>query len=135
MKKAAEIHQELVEELKAYVTNGDFITQCIFQPLPTIVTEHSAAAGGNVMGLERNTGNATLFQYAAMMKTVDQAAFAYIKLQAGLEAIRAFAAGIDGGLMDSLYINYADKSQDVLGSYGAANVERIKQAAAKYDPE
>lgn len=135
MKKAAEVHQVLVEELKAYVPDGDFITQCIFQPVPAIVAEHSVAAGGNVMGLERNSGNAILFQYAAMMKTAEQAAFVYPKLQAGLEAVRSFAASIDDGLMDWLYMNYADRTQDVLGSYGGDNVETMKQVAAKYDPE
>ncbi|KAI5919382.1 FAD-binding domain-containing protein [Camillea tinctor] len=135
MNKAAEVHQKLVEELKSYVPDGDFITQCIFQPIPSIASAHSLAAGGNVIGLERYSGNAILFQYAAMMKTAEQAAFVYPKLQAGLKAVRDFAAGIEGGLLDSLYMNYADKTQDVLGSYGAENVERIKQVAAKYDPE
>ncbi|KAI1371225.1 FAD-binding domain-containing protein [Hypoxylon crocopeplum] len=135
MNKAAEVHQTLIDELKSYVSDGDFITQCIFQPVPAIVAEHSTAAGGNVMGLERNTGNAILFQYAAMMKTAEQAAFVYPKLQAGLQIIKDFAASIDNGLMDWIYMNYADKTQDVLGGYGAENIGRIKKVAAKYDPD
>ncbi|XDG05839.1 hypothetical protein ABKA04_005454 [Annulohypoxylon sp. FPYF3050] len=135
MSKAAEVHEALVKELKAYVSDGNFITQCIFQPVPTIVGRHSVAAGGNVMGVERNTSNAILFQYAAMMETAEQAAWVYPKLQAGIRIVKEFAAGIEGGLMDWLYMNYADRSQDVLGSYGIENVERIKHAAAKYDPD
>ncbi|KAI0161873.1 FAD-binding domain-containing protein [Hypoxylon sp. FL1284] len=135
MNKAAEVHQRLVGELKSYVSDGDFITQCIFQPVPAIIAAHSAASGGNVMGLERNTGNAILFQYAAMMKTAEQAAWVYPKLQAGLQIIKDFAAGIEGGLMDWLYMNYADVTQNVLGSYGVENVETIRNVAAKYDPD
>ncbi|OTA93930.1 hypothetical protein M434DRAFT_21159 [Hypoxylon sp. CO27-5] len=135
MNKAAEVHQGLVDELKSYVPDGDFITQCIFQPVPTIVAEHSAAAGGNVMGVERNTDNAILFQYAAMMRTAEQAAFVYPKLQAGLQIVKDFAASIEGGLMDWLYMNYAGKTQDVLASYGPDNVDRIRRVAAKYDPD
>ncbi|KAI1658886.1 FAD-binding domain-containing protein [Daldinia decipiens] len=135
MQKAAEVHEVLVEELKSLVSDGNFITQCIFQPLPTIVSKHSAAGGGNVMGIERNTDNAILFQYAAMMNTAEHAAIVYPKLRAGFQIIKDFASGIENGLMDWLYMNYADKTQDVLGSYGAENVNKMKQAAAKYDPD
>ncbi|KAK6845942.1 hypothetical protein PG987_001130 [Apiospora arundinis] len=135
MSKATQVHESLVQELKSYVADGDFITQCIFQPVPTVVSEHSAATGGNIMGVERNTGNTILFQYGAMMKTAEQAAFVSPKLQAGLREIRDFAAEVEGGLMDWLYMNYADKTQDVLGSYGPENVDKMKQVAAKYDPD
>ncbi|RYP56992.1 hypothetical protein DL770_010784 [Monosporascus sp. CRB-9-2] len=97
MNKAAQVHEELVEELKYYVSDGYFNTNCIFQPIPTVVAEHSAAAGGNIMGLERNMDNAILFQYSAMLKTAEQTAFVYPKLQAGVQAVRDFAAPVDGG--------------------------------------
>ncbi|KAI0118993.1 FAD-binding domain-containing protein [Daldinia grandis] len=135
MHKAAEVHGIFVEELKSFVPNGNFLTQCIFQPIPTVVSEHSVAAGGNVMGIDRNTQNAILFQYGAMMETAEQAASVYPKMVAGLQAIKDFAASIENGLMDWLYMNYAHKTQDVLGSYGAENVNRMKEAAAKYDPD
>lgn len=136
MNKAAQLHEELVEELKAYVADGDFITNCIFQPIPTSVAEHSVAAGGNIMGLERNSGNAILFQLSVMMKTAEQAAFVYPKSQAAVRAIKEFADSLDGGLMrDWLYINYADKSQDVLRSYGVENVRKMKEVATRYDPD
>ncbi|KAL4907268.1 hypothetical protein BDW74DRAFT_176049 [Aspergillus multicolor] len=32
------------------------------------------------------------------------------------------------------YINYAARDQDALGSYGADNVQRLKEVAGKYDP-
>ena len=34
-----------------------------------------------------------------------------------------------------IYLNYALQSQDVLGGYGEKNLEKIKAAAEKYDPE
>ncbi|ORY11128.1 hypothetical protein BCR34DRAFT_445770, partial [Clohesyomyces aquaticus] len=33
-----------------------------------------------------------------------------------------------------VYVNYADKSQQPLATYGRENVENMKTAAAKYDP-
>lgn len=134
MQKAAEAHQAFVNELRAYVSDGDFISQCIFQPVPTIIAEHSAAAGGNVMGIERNSGHAILFHYTAMMKTSEQAAYVYPKLQASFQAIRDYAASVENGLNSWVYSNYADKSQDVIGSYGAENISFMKQVSEKYDP-
>ncbi|KAK7740410.1 hypothetical protein SLS62_011127 [Diatrype stigma] len=94
------------------------------------------AAGGNILGLERHSGNAILFQLSAMMKTAEQAAFAYPKFKAAVQAIKDFADSLDGGLMrDWLYMNYADKSQDVLRSYGVDNVRKMKEVAATYDPD
>ncbi len=46
-----------------------------------------------------------------------------------------FAQGIDDGLLEWRYLNYADKSQDPLASYGAANIKFLKHVAGEYDPE
>lgn len=35
----------------------------------------------------------------------------------------------------SIYLNYATKDQDSISSYGAVNVQKLKVAAKKYDPE
>lgn len=34
-----------------------------------------------------------------------------------------------------MYLNYADKTQDPLSSYGPKNVKKMKDAARKYDPK
>lgn len=147
MKRATDVHERLVADLQSYVTDGDFITQCIFQPVPSIVAQRTKAAGGNIMGTERITENAVLFSYSAMMRTAEQATWVYPKLKKGVEEIRGFAAGVEGeggegggkggkgGLTDWLYMNYADSSQNVLGSYGVENVEELRRVAARYDPE
>lgn len=40
-----------------------------------------------------------------------------------------------GYLVDFIYQNYADISQDVHGSWGAENVAKLKAASRKYDPK
>ncbi|RYP23406.1 hypothetical protein DL765_001111 [Monosporascus sp. GIB2] len=135
MFKAAEVHDKLVEEIKSYIPDGSFTTQCIFQPLPLVFAQHSAAFGGNVLGLERNTSDGILLLMNTMVTTLDQREFAYPKVKACIQAIKEYAATIDGGLLDWVYLNYADESQDVLGSYGAANVEFMKAVSARYDPQ
>lgn len=39
-----------------------------------------------------------------------------------------------GGDVDFRYLNYCDGSQDPLEGYGAENIRKMKDAAAKYDP-
>jgi hypothetical protein len=125
----------LVEEIKAVISDGDFWTQCLFQPLPSLIGRASAKAGGNAMGVERQTQNGLLFQAAAMVRTPEQEAFAYSKIKAWIQAVKDFAATIEGGNLEWTYLNYADSSQDPLASYGIENVKKLRQVAAKYDPE
>lgn len=150
LKKATDVHARLVADLGAHVADGDFVTQCVFQPLPRVVARRTAAAGGNVMGTARIARNAVLFSYGAMVRTAAQARWVHPRLRRGLGEIRDFAANLpvegegegeggeeeggQGGLMDWLYMNYADRSQDVIGSYGAENVEELRRVAARYDP-
>ncbi|KAK8060752.1 6-hydroxy-d-nicotine oxidase [Apiospora saccharicola] len=61
MKKATDVHERLVAGLKACVADGDVITNCIFHPMPSVVAKRTAVAGGNLMGMERITENAVLF--------------------------------------------------------------------------
>jgi hypothetical protein len=134
--KAVEAHNNLVDQLKSFVPEKDFRTQCIFQPVPKLIAGHSAAAGGNVMGVERHESNGVLFLLSAMMKTSEQQAFAHSKVRAAVESVKAYAGSlVENGNLPWIYMNYADKSQDVLRGYGTPNVKRLKEAAAKYDPQ
>jgi hypothetical protein len=87
------------------------------------------------MGMERQQHDGIMFLAVAMVKTPEQEAFAYPKVKAWVHAVTAFAATIEGGNLDWKHLNYADKSQNVLAAYGADNVRKMKEAAAKYDPE
>lgn len=50
-----------------------------------------------------------------------------------IDRIRDYAENI-GADCPYLYLDYAYDNQDPLASYGAENVEKMKAAAAKYDP-
>ncbi|KAK4062461.1 CAZyme family AA7 [Trichoderma aggressivum f. europaeum] len=132
--KAAELHEKLVAELKSFIPDGDFITQCLFQPFPRLFGQHSAAAGGNVMGVERQPENGLLWLANAQVRTQEQERFAYNLIRNWVHDVKQFAATIDSNL-PWVYLNYADKSQDPLASYGLDNVRKMKDVAAKYDPE
>ncbi|KAH6838552.1 hypothetical protein B0I37DRAFT_394174 [Chaetomium sp. MPI-CAGE-AT-0009] len=132
---ASALHDQLVADLTAFIPEQDFITQCLFHPLPTIVAQKSLAAGGNVMGVDRQQHNGILFLATAMLRTPEQEAFAYPKVKAWVDSVEEFSRGIEGGLLEWRYLNYADKSQDPMATYGEANIKLMKEVAAKYDPE
>ncbi|KAI1389101.1 FAD-binding domain-containing protein [Hypoxylon trugodes] len=134
--KAVDAHENLVETLKLHVPEQDFRTQCIFQPIPKLISGLSAATGGNIMGLERHKSHGVLFLLSAMMKTSAQKDFAHSKVREAVEEVKEYAAvTVDEGNLPWIYMNYADKSQNVLGSYGEDNVKIMKEVAAKYDPQ
>lgn len=132
--KSSELHDQLVQDIKQVAPDGDFITQCLWQPLPKVYSEQSVKAGGNVMGVERQPHDGLLFLATAMVKTPEQEAAVYPKVKSWINEVKAYAASIDGNL-EWTYLNYADSSQDVLASYGAENLKKMKAVAAKYDPD
>ena len=135
MAKASELHDKVVEDLKAVVPDQNFITQCTFQPLPTLFAEKSVAAGGNVIGLERYGHDGILFLATALLPTKELRDYAYPKVQAWNRGVQEFAQTIPDGLSDFVYLNYADPSQSPLASYGEDNVKLMKEVAAEYDPQ
>ncbi|TGO19530.1 hypothetical protein BPAE_0340g00040 [Botrytis paeoniae] len=132
--KASELHEKLVEEIKSFIPDGNFITQCLFQPLNKILGQRSAEAGGNVMGVEQQSEDGLLFTIVIMVKTEEQEIWVYPKAKAWLQGVQEFAATIDG-MLSWIFMNYADSSQNPLSSYGIENVKKMKEVAAKYDAE
>ena len=135
MARTAELHAEMVEELKGYIPDGDFVTQCLFQPLPKLFGQRSTAAGGNIMGVEKQKCNGYLMLAVAQVRTREQEAFAYEKVKTWVQSAKDFAGTIEDGILDWVYLNYADPSQNPLASYGVENLQKMKDVAAKYDPK
>jgi hypothetical protein len=133
-KKAAELHDQVVEKLKALVPDGNFLTECLFQPLPKQFGKRSAERGGNIMGVSNQPEDGVLWVAIIVVPTAEQEKVAYPMLRNWGEEVRGFAASIENGLLPWVYMNYADTSQQPLATYGAENVQKIRKAAAKYDP-
>jgi hypothetical protein len=73
--KIVELHKEFVDEWKAN-SDPDFITQATFQAIPTIFSKHSVERGGNVMGLDKEDGNAIMLLFDIAVKTAEEEAVA-----------------------------------------------------------
>lgn len=78
--------------------------------------------------------NAILFQMQHMVRTVDKETVARKRLVAIYNKLKAYNREhfID---VEWEYLGYVDGFQDPLGSYGAENVQYIRDVAAKYDPQ
>lgn len=132
--KIVELNEAFVNEWKSLTNDLDFITQCMFQSIPTVFSVHSVERGGNVMGLDSEDRNAIMLLFDIAVKTVEEEAIARPLLRSYGEQMQEFAAS-KGGLVSWKFLNYADSYQDPLASYGSANVEKIRAAARKFDPE
>jgi hypothetical protein len=105
-----------------------------FQPIQSYLGQIAKQSGGNMLGLDN-------MEYGAIMwtggiATTSEASFAIAKT--GLDALSAKIndlAELLHGKADLVYLNYADSSQDPLGSYGVNNVGFMRDVAARYDPE
>jgi hypothetical protein len=131
--KIVELNEDFVNEWKA-TNDPDFITQCMFQSIPTVFSKHSVERGGNVMGLDKVDRNAIMLLFDIAVKTADEEAIARPLLRSYGEKMQEFAAS-KNGLVDWQFMNYADAYQDPLASYGSENVEKIRAAARKFDPQ
>lgn len=99
-----------MNEWKTESFDPDFITQCMFQSIATSFSEHSIAKGGNVLGLDKEVDNVVMLLYDIAVKTPELEVLAREKLQASGNAMKDYAASLDG-LVNWTYLNYADGSQ------------------------
>lgn len=99
MKKATEVHGQLVERFKALVPDGNFTLYVIMQPLCASFARHSAARGGNMMfGPDRDPGpgpdagdDCVLMIAAVEVATPELRAAGFPVFRAGVGEIEAFA--------------------------------------------
>lgn len=114
--------------------DADFLNYITFQAMPTLLFKHSVEKGGNVIGMDRETDDAILFQMQHMVRTADQEVEARKRLIDMRQTLKDYniEVGVD---VEWEYLGYADGSQDPLSTYGADNIEFIREVAAKYDPE
>lgn len=134
IRKAVNMHRQLVEDMKRDSCDGDFETQAYFQPLPAIIAQRGAERGGNIMGLDRLKNNSIVLLGSLAVNGVDQEALGRQKMDAWRSALEEYSRE-KGAFVDYRYMNYADASQDVLRSYGEENVRKMLAVSGKYDPE
>lgn len=132
--RVIQLHEDLCAFMAAQSPDGDFVTQAMFQSIPTIIAQHGAERGGNVLGLDRETDNVVMLLFTLAVNGSEQEAVAKEQMRKFGEATMEYARSLDAAV-EWEYINYAYDWQDPLATYGEENIARIRAAAAKYDPE
>ena len=131
MRVVYETAQELAQPMR-WVNGLQFALS--FQPLPTIVRSHAAAAGGNVLGFDESDGD--LFMLLVDVMWTDEADEALVNSQTELVFQGIEARAQEMGLKHPyLYLNYAAPWQDPIAGYGTENVEFLQNVSREYDSE
>jgi hypothetical protein len=95
----------------------------------------SKKRGGNMIGFDLEEKNSVLWTAGVEIKTNQQDRIYAQSLMNKMAAdLKSYSKSV-GGATDLVYLNYADTTQDPLGSYGANNVNYLKRVAERYDPE
>ncbi|ETS83683.1 hypothetical protein PFICI_05559 [Pestalotiopsis fici W106-1] len=136
MRYIVQKHKEIVARLVPdYPADSGFNTLCLFQPITQTLVGHSAAKGGNVLGLEDRVkdGNGVMFLLGIGIHSAEDEAKLWPIFREWFDDVDSYATSI-GANWNWHYLNYANLAQDSLASYGKASVETIRRVSEKYDP-
>ena len=103
------------------------------QPITKGALEAMQKNGGNALGLNPKNGPYFVLNFnSAWIKKEDESKFQKViyNVISTVEA-EAKSRSLDN---DFVYLNYATEYQDPIGSYGAANKQRLISISKKYDP-
>lgn len=134
VKKSMALHEEMISQLKSAIGAEAFSSQNVLQPIPTFFGEIGASKGGNVLGLDKVKDNAIMWLGTVAYQDPAHDKVAHEKIEAYRTKLEKFAKEKKADV-PWRYINYSDKTQNPLKSYGPANTDFIKKTAAKYDPK
>lgn len=89
--------------------------------------------GGNALGLNPEKGPFFVMNMSARWAEASDDARILAFFSSIIKKVKdeALSKGLDN---EYIYMNYASQFEDPIGSYGAANVKRLKAVSAKYDP-
>ncbi|KAK7530740.1 uncharacterized protein J3D65DRAFT_639400 [Phyllosticta citribraziliensis] len=131
IKKATELFHKMIESIG---DADEWYFSPMFQPMPASFAKHSAANGGNILGLDRFTENNILFLYDVGWMSEENDELFHKLSEQYVEDLDSYAKSIGKSNL-FVYLDYADPTQDPLSTYGHANIQKMRAAAAKYDPD
>lgn len=112
--------------------SDDFVSLYLLQSLPHVI----AQLGDNPIELSRQSGDGILVMTTVMVRTAQQKTAAHPKCKEFFATLRGFAKPTDENLkFDWEYINCANETQNLLGSYGAENIKMLREVFQRYNLE
>lgn len=109
------------------------IFSLVLEPLPPAIYQQHAEANALGFAADRTDSLVIVELFASWASAADDA-LVHRTVQALLDAINAQALQL-AGHDPYLFANYAGKDQDVMASYGAASVERMRRVSQAVDPK
>ncbi|KAL2857738.1 hypothetical protein BJY01DRAFT_242160 [Aspergillus pseudoustus] len=95
--KAASVFEALISTLKSQIPDENFYFSMVLQPLPTSFGPHSAARGGNMLGLDRIKDDCVLLVWAFEVDTAElNVTVGAPALKGAIDEISAYAASVGG---------------------------------------
>ncbi|MCJ1309087.1 hypothetical protein MMC25_002742 [Agyrium rufum] len=117
---------------------GGVIWSIAFEPFPSVFASHATSRTpvGNSLGTTPAQGDAFILLITAIWPNSTQDAVVQSVATKVSNQVNAVAKK-RGLLRDYEYVNYADlgTQADAIASYGPANVQALRAASRKYDPE
>ena len=103
------------------------------QPITEGALKAMQKNGGNALGLDPENGPYFVLNFNAAWNNQEDESKFHKVISNVISAVKAEASrrGLDN---DFVYLNYASEYQDPIGSYGAANKQRLISISKKYDP-
>ena len=102
------------------------------QPISASAVLAGKARGGNTLGLESVNQTWFVLDTGHWFASVDEEAHNATR---GIHARIENVTSTDGNYLPYQFMNDASYDQEVIGHYGAANVQKPKDVQKKYDPE
>jgi hypothetical protein len=108
----------------------------VIQPMSSLALKVAEAKGGNPLGLGGVGGHQWFLVMADYADTLSEADEARVRGSVKrIVDIVEETAKREGVYVPYKYSNYSSRDQDPLASYGEANLVKLKEIAARYDPE
>ncbi|KAI1465215.1 FAD binding domain-containing protein [Daldinia caldariorum] len=134
LRQTVELHEDFIKRLSNLIDPKKFTTMVFFQPIPSYMATIAQQKGGNMLGLESLGGNAIMFTAGVAVNSDDKdLAIAKAEVAMLTAQVKEISKSLNGDL-DFIYLNYAESIQDPLATYGAENIQHMRDVAAKYDP-
>ncbi|KAH6704289.1 FAD binding domain protein [Leptodontidium sp. MPI-SDFR-AT-0119] len=130
----SKIFDSLNETLYDFNIDKGISWSIAFEPVPTVITQYGDLKGGNSLGTSPKDGNAFVMLVAALWSNSTANDLVEKKAATVIDNVAEIAKTM-GLLHRFQYLNYADPSQDPIGSYGPENVENLRETSRKYDPK
>ncbi|OJI96570.1 hypothetical protein ASPVEDRAFT_35958 [Aspergillus versicolor CBS 583.65] len=116
------------EQLSALADLEDVVLTTVFQPMSSLAMKQSA---NSPLGLD--PVGQQWFLATGDYKNPNHESRVREALKKIVDVAEETAKG-EGTFLSYKYVNYASRDQDALASYGSGNIEKLKEAAKKFDP-